>query len=108
MRPERVGSGRTHISAWAPAVAPTRALVAIDNSSAGAVYTGLALASDSAGRSFLYAAIHNGFLKTRLDDRHTLERSLPGFGDARIAISNDGNTLFGISATKVYAVDLAH
>jgi uncharacterized protein (TIGR03118 family) len=44
------------ISGWSGVVDPTRALVAVDNSSAGAVYKGLALATDSAGLSFLYAA----------------------------------------------------
>jgi uncharacterized protein (TIGR03118 family) len=44
------------ISAWVPALNPTRALVVLDNASAGAVYTGLALATDPTGHSFLYAA----------------------------------------------------
>ena len=34
----------------------THAVVAVDNSSRGAVYKGLALATDGAGQSFLYAA----------------------------------------------------
>jgi uncharacterized protein (TIGR03118 family) len=44
------------ISGWTSVVDPTRALPVVDNSSAGAVYTGLALAADPTGRSFLYAA----------------------------------------------------
>jgi uncharacterized protein (TIGR03118 family) len=44
------------ISGWTGVVDPTRALLAADNSSSGAVYTGLALAADPAGHSFLYAA----------------------------------------------------
>src|SRR5262245_22758189 len=44
------------ISGWSDVVDPTRALLAVDNSPSGAVYTGLALAADPAGRSFLYAA----------------------------------------------------
>jgi uncharacterized protein (TIGR03118 family) len=44
------------ISGWTAVVDPTHALVAVDNSSSGAVYTGLALAADSVGHSFLYTA----------------------------------------------------
>jgi uncharacterized protein (TIGR03118 family) len=44
------------ISGWTAVVDPTRALVAVDNSSFGSVYTGLALAADPNGHSFLYAA----------------------------------------------------
>jgi uncharacterized protein (TIGR03118 family) len=44
------------ISGWSAVVDRTRALLASDNSSAGALYKGLTLAADSAGRSFLYAA----------------------------------------------------
>jgi uncharacterized protein (TIGR03118 family) len=44
------------ISGWTTVVDPTRALVAVDNASTGAVYKGLAIATDGAGRSYLYAA----------------------------------------------------
>ncbi|MBI1918732.1 MAG: TIGR03118 family protein [Planctomycetes bacterium] len=44
------------ISGWTAVVDPTRALLVVDNSSSGAVYTGLALAADPAGHRFLYAA----------------------------------------------------
>jgi uncharacterized protein (TIGR03118 family) len=44
------------ISGWSAVVDPTRALLAVDNSSSGAVYKGLALAVDPAGHSLLYAA----------------------------------------------------
>src|SRR5262249_53756750 len=44
------------ISGWTEVVDSTHALHVVDNSSAGAVYKGLALATDSAGQSFLYAA----------------------------------------------------
>jgi uncharacterized protein (TIGR03118 family) len=44
------------IAGWTGVVDPTRALLAVDNSSSGAEYTGLALAADAAGHSFLYAA----------------------------------------------------
>jgi uncharacterized protein (TIGR03118 family) len=44
------------ISGWTTVVDPTSALLVVDNSSTGAVYTGLALATDPTGHSFLYAA----------------------------------------------------
>jgi uncharacterized protein (TIGR03118 family) len=44
------------IAGWTTVVDPTRALLAVDNSASGAVYTGLALAADDTGASFLYAA----------------------------------------------------
>lgn len=43
------------ISGWNPAVLPTQAIVAVDNSAARAVYKGLAIASTSTG-DFLYAS----------------------------------------------------
>src|SRR5207253_562766 len=44
------------IAAWSGVVDLSRAFVAVDESAVGAVYKGLALAADSAGRGFLYAA----------------------------------------------------
>jgi uncharacterized protein (TIGR03118 family) len=44
------------IAAWSALVDPTHALMAVDDSSAGAVYKGLATATDLNGRTFLYAA----------------------------------------------------
>jgi uncharacterized protein (TIGR03118 family) len=44
------------IAGWSALVDPTRAILAVDNSSLGAVYKGLALAADPAGRRFLFAA----------------------------------------------------
>jgi len=43
------------ISGWNPTVDPTNAVIAVDRSSFGTVYTGLAITSDSSG-DFLYAA----------------------------------------------------
>ena len=43
------------ISGWSPGVNPTDAVIAVDNSDTGAVYTGLAIATNSSG-SFLFAA----------------------------------------------------
>jgi len=43
------------ISGWSPGVDPTNAIIAVDRSSFGAVYTGLAITSDASG-DFLYAA----------------------------------------------------
>jgi uncharacterized protein (TIGR03118 family) len=48
------------IAGWAPGVSETDALLAVDNSANGAVYKGIALASDT-GENFLYATdFHNG------------------------------------------------
>src|SRR5262249_48749713 len=44
------------IFGWSAVVDPTHAVRAVDNASAGADYTGLALAADPPGRPFLYAA----------------------------------------------------
>ena len=44
------------ISGWNPKVDPTHAVIAVDNSSSGAFYTGLAIGADSSGRDFIYAA----------------------------------------------------
>jgi uncharacterized protein (TIGR03118 family) len=44
------------IAGWASSVDPTAAVVAVDNSALGADYKGLALATNAAGQSFLYAA----------------------------------------------------
>ena len=43
------------ISGWAPQSNPNDALIAVDNSASGAVYTGLAITSKPSG-NFLYAA----------------------------------------------------
>jgi len=59
------------ISGWNPNVNPTQAVIAIDNSASGAVYTGLAIAHTLAGSNFIYAAdaahnqidIYNGSFK---------------------------------------------
>jgi uncharacterized protein (TIGR03118 family) len=49
------------IAGWNPNVDLTHAVVGVDNSGSDAVYTGLALDSDSAGRNLLYAAnFHSG------------------------------------------------
>jgi uncharacterized protein (TIGR03118 family) len=48
------------ISGWSPNVDPTSSVIAVDNSSSGAVYKGLAIGSNDDG-TFLFAAnFHNG------------------------------------------------
>src|SRR5262245_52577943 len=44
------------ISAWSEVVDPNRAIVAVDSSDSGAIYKGLALATEATDRTFLYAA----------------------------------------------------
>ncbi len=51
------------ISGWNPSVSPTTAITTVDNSAAGAVYTGVAVA-DNGGSEFLYAAnFHSGMVE---------------------------------------------
>jgi uncharacterized protein (TIGR03118 family) len=89
------------ISGWSAIVDPTRALPAVDNSSAGAVYKGLALAADPAGPRFLYAA---DFGRGTIDvfDQHFKPVARPGSfrdpnlpdGFAPFNIQNLNNLLF--------------
>jgi uncharacterized protein (TIGR03118 family) len=93
------GEGGT-ITAWAPAVAPTVAFVMFDSGSSGAVYKGLALASNGAS-NFLYAT---DFHNNRIDvfDRTFAKVALPGkfqdptlpAGFAPFGIQAIGNRLF--------------
>ncbi len=48
------------ISGWAPGVNPNLALVAVNNSGAGAVYTGLAITSNASGNHLFAADTANG------------------------------------------------
>ncbi|WP_144141980.1 TIGR03118 family protein [Paraburkholderia sp. BCC1884] len=93
------GEGGT-ITAWAPTVGPTNAFVMVDNGSAGAVYKGLALASNG-GANFLYAT---DFHNNRIDvfDKNFAKMSAAGtFQDASIPA---GFAPFGIQAigTKLF------
>ncbi|WP_233835618.1 TIGR03118 family protein [Paraburkholderia sp. ZP32-5] len=69
------GEGGT-INAWAPAVAPTTALIMFDGGTLGAVYKGLALASNG-GANFLYAT---DFHNNRIDvfNRNFVRVTMPG------------------------------
>jgi uncharacterized protein (TIGR03118 family) len=89
------------ISGWSAVVDPSRALLAVDNSSSGAVYTGLALAADPTGHSFLYAAdFSRGTIEVFDQDFRPVVRpgafndpSLPD-GFAPFNIQNINNLLF--------------
>jgi uncharacterized protein (TIGR03118 family) len=87
------GEGGT-ITAWAPAVAPTNAIVMFDDGSGGAVYKGLALASNG-GANFLYATdFHNN--KIDVFDRSFAKVAMPGkFQDTTLPA---GFAPFGIQA----------
>ncbi len=87
------GEGGT-ITAWAPAVAPTNAIVMFDGGSGGAVYKGLALASNGTA-NFLYAT---DFHNNRIDvfDKNFAKVAMPGkFQDATLPA---GFAPFGIQA----------
>lgn len=63
------------ISGWSPAADLDRALVAVDHSASGAVYTGLALATDPQGEAFLYAAnFRAGTVEVFDQDFHPVQR----------------------------------
>lgn len=87
------GEGGT-ITAWAPAVLPTTAIVMYDDGSGGAVYKGLALANNG-GANFLYATdFHNN--KIDVFDKSFTKISLPGkFQDPSMPA---GFAPFGIQA----------
>ncbi len=87
------GEGGT-ITAWSPAVNPTVAIIAYDDGSGGAVYKGLALASNG-GANFLYATdFHNN--KIDVFDTNFSKVALPGkFQDPSLPT---GFAPFGIQA----------
>ncbi|NPT56214.1 TIGR03118 family protein [Paraburkholderia elongata] len=87
------GEGGT-ITAWAPAVAPTTAIVMFDDGSGGAVYKGLALASNGTA-NFLYATdFHNN--KIDVFDKNFAKVAMSGnFQDAALPV---GFAPFGIQA----------
>ncbi|MFL9902195.1 TIGR03118 family protein [Paraburkholderia fungorum] len=87
------GEGGT-ITAWAPTVAPTTAIVMFDGGSGGAVYKGLALASNGTA-NFLYATdFHNN--KIDVFDKNFAKVAMPGkFQDASLPA---GFAPFGIQA----------
>src|SRR5260370_3222783 len=70
-----VGEGGT-VTAWSPAVSPTAAITMFDDGSGGAVYKGLALASNG-GANFLYATdFHNN--KIDVFDKTFTKVAMPG------------------------------
>ncbi len=88
------------ISGWNPAVNPTMAVLAVDNSASGAVYKGLALGSNARG-NFLFAAnFHAGTVD--VFDAHFTPATLAGSfhdpalpaGYAPFNIANIGGQLF--------------
>ncbi|MFP3567381.1 TIGR03118 family protein [Paraburkholderia sp. SIMBA_030] len=93
------GEGGT-ITAWSPTVNPTSAVVMYDDGSGGAVYKGLALASNG-GANFLYATdFHNN--KIDVFDRNFAKVAMPGkFQDLTLPA---GFAPFGIQAigSKLY------
>jgi uncharacterized protein (TIGR03118 family) len=89
------------IAGWSGKVNPTRAVLAINNSGFGAVYTGLTLATGPSGDSFLYAAnfgrgtidVFDRVFKPIIRPDAFQDSSLP-IGFAPFNIQNIGNLLF--------------
>jgi uncharacterized protein (TIGR03118 family) len=69
------------ISAWAPGVNKNQAIIAVDNSANKAMYTGLAITSNSSGPNFLYAADNTNNKIDMFDGNFNLVMS---FGDPAI------------------------
>jgi len=87
------GEGGT-ITAWAPAVAPTTAIVMFDDGSGGAVYKGLALASNGTANLLYATDFHNN--KIDVFDKNFAKVAMPGkFQDASLP---SGFAPFGIQA----------
>jgi len=83
---------------WNPSVAPTQAVVAIDNSTAGAVYKGLAIASAAAGDRLYAANFHAGTVDVFDAGFHPVSAgfsdvALPS-GYAPFGIRNLGGTIY--------------
>ncbi|WOD16199.1 TIGR03118 family protein [Paraburkholderia kirstenboschensis] len=98
-----VGEGGT-VTAWAPAVGPTNAFVMYDDGTGGAVYKGLALATNN-GSNFLYATdFHNG--KIDVFDTNFAKVAMPGgFTDPSIpaGFAPFGIQLIGSNLFVAYA-----
>src|SRR5262249_31826440 len=82
------------ISGWNPGVNTTQAVIAVDNSTKGAVYTGLEIVHTPSGSNFIYAAdaAHN-----RIDMYNGLFHFVRSFSDP--------NTAKGLSVYGVHAIN---
>jgi uncharacterized protein (TIGR03118 family) len=86
------------ISGWNPAVAPTEAIVAVDNLVSGAVYKGLAIATTNSG-AFLYATNFHAGTVDVFDGAFTpvlggfVDSTIPA-GYAPFGIRNLGDTIY--------------
>jgi len=83
---------------WSPSVAPTLAVVAVDNSPGGAVYKGLAIASTAAGNRLYATHFHTGTVDVFDAGFHPVSA---GFSDATLppgyapfGIRNLGGTIY--------------
>ena len=83
---------------WNPSVAPTQAVVAVDNSAGGAVYKGLAIANTAAGDRLYAANFHAGTVDVFDAAFHPVSA---GFSDAALppgyapfGIRNLGGTIY--------------
>jgi len=81
------------ISGWNPAVDPDNAITILDNSSIGALYSGLSLGQNSQGQSVLYAA---NVTLNRVDVYGDTFNSLGAFTDANVATQYPGHSVFGV------------
>ncbi len=72
------------IQGWSPSVSATHTEVAVDNSASGAEYTGLAMATDPFGNTYLYAANFSAGTVEMYDVNFNLVPTPGGFRDPTI------------------------
>jgi uncharacterized protein (TIGR03118 family) len=81
------------ISGWNPSVDPDNAITILDNSAAGAIYTGLALGQKSQGQNVLYAA---NWGQNRVDMLGATFNSLGSFTDPNEPAELPRHHVFGV------------
>jgi uncharacterized protein (TIGR03118 family) len=91
------GEGGT-ITGWAPSVNATNAIIAYDDAAGGAVYKGLAVATDSGGANHLYATDFKNNKVDVFDKSYQKVTVTGGFTDSQLP---SGYAPFGIQALTV-------
>jgi uncharacterized protein (TIGR03118 family) len=85
------------ISGWNPKVDPTHAIVMVDNSAAGDIYTGLAMARNSQGQNVLYAA---DFTQNRVEMFNGDFKTIGSFTDSTVKSVEPSFGAWSVQAVK--------
>ena len=85
------------ISGWNPKVDPTQAIVMVDNSAAGDIYTGLAMARNSQGQNVLYAA---DILQNRVEMFNGDFKAIGSFTDPTVTSIEPSFGAWSVQAVK--------